>query len=499
MDEKIVTRFAPSPTGMMHIGSLRTALYSYLWARHNGGRFILRIEDTDQERFVPGAIEQIINTLKWAGLDYDEGPRLTLGGKIEERGERGPYIQSKRTAIYREHAEILLKSGQAYRCFCTKGDLDAMRADQQQRGVPPMYDRRCLQLADQQIQQKLQVKTSFVIRLKVPGDGYTVFKDVVRKRVQFENKLVDDQVLLKSDGFPTYHLAVVIDDHLMGVTDIIRGEEWLPSTPKHILLYQAFNWPIPSYAHLPLLVDRERKKLSKRRGDVSVEDYIKKGYLKDAILNFIAMLGWNPKTAEEIFSLPELVKRFDLGQVHKSAAVFDLEKLDWINGKYIRSLPASAVRELAEQYLCSLPGYDKFKTNARFVESAIALEQSRIKKLADLPEAIGFFFNPELEYDADQLVWRKSDRGKTITALEKALVELVAFPADGFVKAKLEPALLAFAAEQGIDNGTMFWPIRYALSGKDKSPSPFEIMGVLGQEQSLARIKAALEKLKKAN
>ncbi len=498
MDTKIITRFAPSPTGMMHVGSLRTALYSYLWARHNGGRFILRIEDTDQERFVPGATEQIINTLEWAGLDYDEGPRLTPDGQIEEQGERGPYIQSKRTAIYQKHAEMLLKSGHAYRCFCTKADLDAMRADQQKRGVPPMYDRRCLQLTDQQIQQKLQAKTPFVVRLKVPREGCTAFKDVVRKRVQFENKLIDDQVLLKSDGFPTYHLAVVIDDHFMGVTDILRAEEWLPSTPKHILLYQAFDWPVPSYAHLPLLVNRERKKLSKRHGDVSVDDYIKKGYLKDAILNFIALLGWNPKTAEEIFTLPELVKRFELGQVHKSAAVFDLEKLDWINGKYLRSLPVSAVRELAEQYLCSLPGYDKFKANTQFIESAIALEQSRVKKLADLPDAIGFFFTPELEYDAVKLVWRKSDRGKTITALEKALTRLEEFPPEDFVKAKLEPALLAFAQEQGIDNGTMFWPIRYALSGKDKSPSPFEIMGVLGREQSLVRIKAALEKLKTA-
>lgn len=499
MNTKIVTRFAPSPTGMMHIGSLRTALYSYLWARHNGGRFILRIEDTDQERFVPGAIEQIIKTLKWAGLDYDAGPVLAADGQIEEAGESDLYIQSKRTAIYRKYVEDLINKGHAYRCFCTKAELDAMRADQQQRGVPPMYDRRCLQLTDQQIQQKLQAKTPFVVRLKVPREGYTVFKDVVRKRVQFENKLVDDQVLLKSDGFPTYHLAVVIDDHLMGVTDIIRGEEWLPSTPKHILLYQALGWPIPSYAHLPLLVNRERKKLSKRHGDVSVDDYIKKGYLKDAILNFIALLGWNPKTAEEIFSLPELVKRFDLGQVHKSAAVFDLEKLDWINGKYIRTLPISKVRELSEQYLCSLPGYDKFKANTKFVENAIALEQPRIKKLVDLPDAIGFFFNPELKYDADQLVWRKSDRAKTIVALEKALIKLAAFPANDFTKAKLEPALLTFAAEQGIDNGTMFWPIRYALSGKDKSPSPFEIMGVLGREQSRVRIKAALEKLKKAD
>ncbi len=497
MNKNIVTRFAPSPTGMMHVGSLRTALYSYLWARHNGGKFILRIEDTDRERFVPGAIEQIVRTLNWAGFDYDEGPVLTSDGKIQERGQNGPYIQSKRTAIYREYTKQLIDHGHAYRCFCTREDLEAMRTDQQQRGVPPMYDRRCLQLTEQQIKQKLDQKTPYVVRLKVPRDGYTVFKDVIRKRVQFENKLVDDQVLLKSDGFPTYHLAVVIDDHLMGVTDIIRGEEWLSSTPKHIFLYQAFRWPVPSYAHLPLLVDRERKKLSKRRGDVAVDDYIKKGYLKDAILNFIVLLGWNPKTAEEIFTLPELVKRFELAQVHKAAAVFDLEKLNWVNGKYLRTLPVPRVRELSEQYLCSLPGYQDYRANTKFIEKAIALEQSRIKKLSDLPEAIGFFFSEKLDYDPAQLVWRKSDRPKTILAMQKALDRLELFTEADFVQAKLEPALLAFAKEQGIDNGTMFWPLRFALSGKERSPSPFEIMGVLGKTQSLRRIQSGLNRLKK--
>lgn len=496
MDTKIVTRFAPSPTGMMHVGSLRTALYSYLWARHNGGQFILRIEDTDRERMVPGATEQIINTLKWAGLEYDAGPILAPDGQLIERGEQGPYIQSKRTAIYRKYAEELVKKGHGYRCFCPPADLEAMRADQQKRGVPPMYDRRCLQLTDQQIQQKLQARLPFVVRLKVPRGGYTVFKDVVRQRVQFENKLVDDQVLLKSDGFPTYHLAVVVDDHFMEVTDVIRGEEWLPSTPKHILLYQAFGWTPPHYAHLPLLVNRERKKLSKRQGDVAVDDYIKKGYLKDAILNFIALLGWNPKTAEEVFSLAELVKRFNLNQVHKAPAVFDLEKLDWINGKYIRSLPVSQVRDLSEQYLCSLPGYDNSRANTRFVENAIALEQPRIKKLSDLPEAIGFFFSPKLEYNPARLIWRKSDRTKTEAALEIALKQLAAMPSDDFNKAKLETTMLAFAKGRGIDNGTMFWPMRYCLSGKEKSPSPFEIMSVLGKERTLQRLTAGLEKLK---
>ncbi len=497
MNKNIVTRFAPSPTGMMHVGSLRTALYSYLWARHNGGKFILRIEDTDRERLVPGATEQIIRTLNWAGIDYDEGPKLTADGKIIQSGENGPYIQSQRTAIYRQYSEQLIKTGHAYRCFCTKSDLEAMRSDQQQRGVPPMYDRRCLKLTAPQIREKLEAKTPFVVRLKVPREGYTVFKDVIRKRVQFENKLIDDQVLLKSDGFPTYHLGVVVDDHLMGVTDITRSEEWIPSTPKSIILYQAFGWSVPNYAHLPLLVDRERKKLSKRRGDVAVDDYIKKGYLKEAILNFIALLGWNPKTTEELFTLPELVHRFELSQVHKPAAVFDLEKLDWINGKYIRALPVARVRELSEHYLGSVPGYNDYRANTKFIEQAIALEQPRIKKLSDLPEAIGFFFHSRLEYDSAKIVWRKSDPAQTIAAMEKALVKLNSFSEDDFTKARLEPALREYAREQGIDNGTMFWPLRYALSGKDCSPSPFEIMEVLGKSRSLERIQFGLDKLKK--
>ncbi len=494
-EQQIVTRFAPSPTGMLHIGGLRTALYSYLWARHNAGKFILRIEDTDQERYVEGAVEQIIKTLNWAGLEYDEGVVMDKNGKISQAGENGPYIQSQRLPIYQEHIEKLLETGKAYRCFCTPEDLKEMRQEQVARGVAPMYDRRCLKLSRQKQKEYLDAGRPYVVRLKIPQGGFTVFKDIVRKRVQFENKLIDDQVLMKSDGYPTYHLAVVVDDHLMGVNVVIRGEEWLPSTPKHILIYEAFGWDIPQYAHLPLLVNKERRKLSKREGDVSVDDFVKKGYLKDAILNFIALLGWNPKTTEEVFTLPELMKKFDLADVHKAAAVFDTDKLDWLNGKYIRQLTPEELLKKSEQYISSLPGYKKYGQDKKFMAAAISLEQPRIKKLSDLPEAIGFFLDDNLEYSAKDLVWRKSDLTHTEAALKKAAEKLETFSEADFAKDKLEPAMLAYSKDIGIDNGTMFWPVRYALSGKKHSPSPFEIMEVLGKERSLKRIQAGLSKL----
>jgi glutamyl-tRNA synthetase len=496
MKNQVVTRFAPSPTGMMHIGSLRTALYSYLWARHQNGKFILRIEDTDQERFVPGATEQIIETLHWAGLDYDEGVFLDASKKQISKGENGPYIQSQRSLIYQEYAQKLLATGQAYRCFCTRSDLDKMRQQQAARGVPPHYDRRCLKLSAAQQEANLKAGKPYVIRLKVPRTGFTAFKDVIRKQVKFANELIDDQVLVKSDGLPTYHLAVVVDDHLMGVNCVIRGEEWLPSTPKHILLYRAFDWQPPSYAHLPLLVDKNRRKLSKRHGDVSVTDYIKKGYLKDALLNFIALLGWNPKTAEEILTLPQLVEKFELSAVHKAAAVFDTEKLDWVNGKYLRNLPVAELYKLALPYIKNIPEFTELPKSKELVMAALSLEQTRIKKLSELPEIIGFFFTTKLDYQVKDLIWRKSDKSKTITAIEAAINKLQRLAADKFEAKYLEKTMLAFAKSEGIDNGTMFWPLRYALSGKDRSPSPFEIMGVLGKEESLARIKIGLNKLK---
>ncbi|EKD49720.1 MAG: hypothetical protein ACD_63C00064G0002 [uncultured bacterium] len=492
MSKNVTTRFAPSPTGMMHIGSLRTALYSYLLARHNGGKFVLRVEDTDKERSKFGALENFLKTLHWAGLEYDEGP-IFADGKINHKGENGPYIQSERTEIYREHAEKLVKSGHAYYCFCTKEDLDKMRKEQENRGAAPMYDRRCLKLTRERIKENLAKKIPHVVRLRMPREGVTVFKDIVRGRISFENKNIDDQVLLKSDGFPTYHLAVVVDDHLMKVSHIIRGEEWLSSTPKHVVLYDAFGWRMPEVAHLPLIIDKSGKKLSKRYGDVSVESFIKKGYLREALLNFIAFLGWNPKDEREIFPIDELVKEFDLKNVNKSAAVFDMDRLDWINGKYIREMSIEDLIEKASPYLKNFA--KDFSKD--YIAKAIELEKTRVKKLSDLPEMLDFFFKKNLDYDVKKLIWKKADKEETVSALQKGIEKLESINEKDFTKEKLEEIMLNFAKKNGIGNGTIFWSMRYAMSGKEKSPSPFEIMGVLGKEESLMRIQKGLDDLRR--
>ncbi|MBI4231980.1 glutamate--tRNA ligase, partial [Candidatus Peregrinibacteria bacterium] len=342
----IKTRFAPSPTGYLHVGGLRTALYSYLFARKNKGKFILRIEDTDQERYVEGALENLMKTLHWAGLEYDEGP-MPDGS---EKGGHGPYIQSKRSEIYREQVQKLLDSGHAYRCFCSKERLDEMRERQKSNKEATMYDRKCLDLPESEIQKNLEAGIPFVIRQKVPYE-LIKFKDLIRGNVQFHGKTIDDQILVKSDGFPTYHLANVVDDHLMEITHVIRGEEWLPSTPKHIALYLAFGWQAPEFAHLPLLLNEDRSKLSKRQGHVAVEEYIKAGYTKEAVLNFVAFLGWNPGAGEEkeIYTLTELVEAFSLEKVHKAGAIFNLEKLDWFNWRWQKEEFINWLHKLAKE------------------------------------------------------------------------------------------------------------------------------------------------------
>jgi len=323
------TRFAPSPTGFLHVGGLRTALYSYLSAKQSKGKFIVRIEDTDQERSVPGAIEDILNTLHWAGLDPDEGVMMEKG-VVVQKGDKGPYIQSERLEIYQKYAQELLKKGSAYPCFCAKDRLDQMRKDQQAHKQAPMYDRMCLSLSDEEVKNKIDAGESHVLRLKIPQSEKITFTDDIRGSLTFQGHTVDDQVLLKSDGFPTYHLAHVVDDHLMDIELVIRGEEWLSSLPKHLLLFQELGWKAPRYAHVPLLLNKDKSKLSKRQNDVATEEYIEKGYLPEALINFLALLGWNPGTEQEIFSLKELTELFSLDRVQKGGAIFDLEKLNWL-------------------------------------------------------------------------------------------------------------------------------------------------------------------------
>ena len=341
----IKTRFAPSPTGYLHIGSLRTALYAYLFARQKKGKLILRIEDTDQNRFVEGAVESLIRTLQWAGITYDEGP--------EVGGSNSPYIQSERLELYKKEVQVLLDKGQAYRCFCSMERLDEMRKEQQERKQAPMYDKKCRKRSHEEIHQLLEQNSPHVIRMAIPENEILRFRDVVRGDLEFASNTIDDQVLMKSDGFPTYHLANVVDDHDMGITHVIRAEEWLPSTPKHIYLYKAFEWKMPEFAHIPLILNPDKSKLSKRQGDVAVEDYRAKGYLPEAMINFIVLLGWNPGGGEtnEIFSMEELIAQFDLEKVHKSGAVFDLNRLKWINGEYLRKLSPEAFIEKYTTYL----------------------------------------------------------------------------------------------------------------------------------------------------
>ena len=321
-------RFAPSPTGYLHVGGLRTALYNYLFARNCKGKFILRIEDTDRNRYVPGAVENLISTLSWAGIDYDEGP--------DKGGEYGPYLQSERLDIYKEHADSLIKNKKAYYCFCSSGRLTSLREKQQKQNLQAMYDKHCLSLSEEEIRYNLSEGLPHVIRLNVEPGKKIKFNDYIRKEIEFSSDVVDDQVLIKTDKYPTYHLANVVDDHLMKITHVIRGDEWLSSTPKHVILYEAFGWEIPIFAHLPLLLNADRSKLSKRQGDVAVEDYKNKGYLKEALVNFVALLGWTAGDNKEYYDINELISKFSLDRVNKSGAVFNIEKLNWLNEEHLR-------------------------------------------------------------------------------------------------------------------------------------------------------------------
>ena len=350
--ERIRTRFAPSPSGFLHVGGLRTALYSYLFAKQHGGKFILRIEDTDVKREVENAAEIIYKNLKWAGIKYDEGP--DIGGSY------GPYIQSQRLEIYKNYTDKLIENNNAYHCFCSEETLEKMREEQIAKKQIPKYDRRCLSLNGDEVKEKLKSGAPFTLRMKIPENRIVEIEDIVRGKVLFHTNELDDQILLKSDGFPTYHLAVVVDDYLMKISHVIRSEEWLPSTPKHVLLYEYFGWEPPKWVHLSLILNPDKTKMSKRKGDVSVEDYTEKGYLPEAMLNFLAFLGWNPGTEKEVYSMKELIRDFSLEKVHKAGAIFNIEKLDWLNGHYIRRLSLDELEKYVVPFLIKyFPNYDE--------------------------------------------------------------------------------------------------------------------------------------------
>lgn len=500
---KIRVRIAPSPTGFVHVGNLRTVLYNYLFARHYEATFIVRIEDTDQNRFTEGATEDFLRTLEWAGLDYDEGPVLK-NNKIKEVGEFGPYFQSQRLDIYQNQIKHLLDKHKAYYCFCTKKRIDELRDQQRKDKLPPKYDGCCRKLNKEEIQKRLDSGENYVIRFKMPESKDVIFEDEIRGSIVVNTKDLDDYVLIKSDGFPTYHFANVIDDHLMKITHVLRGEEWIASTPKHILLYEAFSWHPPVFAHLPQILNEQGKKMSKRHDkDVSVKDFIDKGYLKEALLNFISLLGWNSGTEQDIFSMEELKKQFTLDRVHKSGAIFDLEKLDWINGMYLRELSLDKFTEaclpfLEQAKLVKPEGQDFLiiETNEKIKKSQLKkyleLAQSRIKKLTEVGELTEIYFKP-LKYKPEVLVWRKSDAETTKKVLKKLLTLFKSFKKEDFNLTKIEAELKAFIENENLDNGSVLWPLRTALSGKEKSPGPFELASVLGKEKIIERLKIAID------
>ncbi len=484
-EKRVRTRFAPSPTGYMHIGNLRTAIYTYLIAKKNGGDFILRIEDTDRERYVDGAVQKIYDTLNVCGLKWDEGP--DVGGPV------GPYIQSERMGIYKEYAEQLVKSGHAYYCFCTKERLDEMHRQQQEAKVSNMmYDRRCRDLSEEEIQKNLAEGKSYVIRQKIPETGTTTFHDVLYGDITVDNATLDDQILLKADGLPTYNFANVVDDHLMGITHVVRGNEYLSSTPKYNLLYEAFGWDIPEYIHVEHIMRDSTHKLSKRDGDAYFGDFVEKGYLVPAIMNYIALLGWAPKGENEIFSLEELVKEFDISGLSKAPAVFDPVKMKAINAEYIRRLSHDEFKALAMPYIRQTVK----REDADFDVLLDAL-QPRTELLTDIPEKVDFI--DEVPEYSEELYFNKKMKTNAETGLEalKMILPVLESISD-WNEETVHAALFAEIEKQGVKNGWMLWPLRTALSGKAMTPGGgVELCVILGKDESIKRVKAAIEKLGK--
>ena len=479
---KIRTRYAPSPTGRMHVGNLRTALYEYLIARHEGGDFILRIEDTDQERFFEGALEIIYHTLEETGLDYDEGP--------DKPGDCGPYVQSERVeaGIYMDYAKQLVEKGEAYYCFCTKERLESLKQTIAGKEIM-LYDKHCFHLPKEEVEAKLAAGEPFVIRQNIPNEGTTSFFDDIYGEITVDNAELDDMILIKSDGYPTYNFANVVDDHLMGITHVVRGNEYLSSTPKYIRLYDAFGWEPPVFVHLPLITDEEHHKLSKRSGHSSFEDLVEQGFLPEAIINFVALLGWSPEGTEEIFSLKQLIEAFDYKRVNKSPAVFDMVKLRWMNGEYIKNMDFEAYKKYALPYVDQAVKRDVDK------DKILELMKTRIEVFPDIPEKIDFF--DELpEYDVAMYTHKKMKTNSEI-ALEvlKETLPILEAQEDYSLDA-LHDLIMKYIGEKAVKNGVVLWPLRTAVSGKQSTPGgAFEIMEILGKEESLARIRKGIEKL----
>ena len=488
---KVRTRFAPSPTGRMHVGNLRTALYAYLIAKHEGGDFILRIEDTDQERFVEEALDIIYRTLEKTGLKHDEGP--------DKDGGVGPYVQSERQAqgIYLKYAKQLIEEGKAYYCFCDKERLESLRqtitTESGETKEIVVYDKHCLHLSKEEVEAKLAAGVPYVIRQNSPTEGTTTFHDELYGDVTVPNNELDDMILIKSDGFPTYNFANVVDDHLMGITHVVRGNEYISSSPKYTLLYQAFGWEEPKYIHCPLITDENHQKLSKRSGHSSFEDLIEQGFVAEAVVNYVALLGWSPDSNQEIFSLEDLVREFDYHRINKSPSVFDINKLKWMNGEYLKAMDADRFKELVTPYIREVIKKDLD------LDKICPLVQTRMEILPDVKELVDFF--EELpDYDVQMYCHKKmkTNLQNSLEILKEEYEILKDF--DEWTLDALHDRLMAYIGEKGIKNGTGLWPIRTAVSGKQSTPGgAFEIMEIIGKEESLKRMETGIRKLEQAN
>ncbi|MCK9425993.1 MAG: glutamate--tRNA ligase [Ignavibacteriaceae bacterium] len=476
-------RFAPSPTGYLHVGGLRTALYNYLFAKKNNGAFILRIEDTDRTRLVEGAVENLITTLKWAGLDYDEGP-----GKD---GGFGPYVQSERLDIYKKYTDELVRQKKAYYCFCTSDRLKQLRDEQQKTSVQSKYDKHCLHINETEISEKLKNNEPYVIRLNVQPDEMIRIDDIIRGEVIFNSNVVDDQILLKSDGYPTYHLANVVDDHLMKITHVIRGEEWLSSTPKHILLYKYFGWEIPKFAHLPLLLNPDKSKLSKRQGDVAVEDYRAKGYLKEALVNFVALLGWSAGDDREFYYLDELCESFSLERVNKAGAVFNIEKLQSMNFAHLQKKSDEEFLKLLKEEL-AVSSFNNHSLNDEKLLLIIHSMKERINFVKEIILNGSYFLTRPQSYDLEAI--KKHWTHESAQLLQKFAKTI--HDIENPLKEDYENVLHKVAEEAGVKNAAIIHPLRLAVSGVSGGPGLFDILFILGKEETIDRINIAKELVK---
>ncbi|NTW22187.1 glutamate--tRNA ligase [Candidatus Falkowbacteria bacterium] len=492
-------RFAPSPTGFLHIGSLRTVLFNYLIVKALEGTFILRIEDTDQKREVAGAAEHLVEILAWLDIHFDESP---LSG-----GPFGPYVQSQRRDIYDRYAAEILESGHAYRCFCSSEEIAAMKEEQMANKLPPRYDRRCRNLSSEEVEARVARGDAFTIRQAMPLEGEVTAFDELRGDITFKAENLEDHVLIKTDGMPTYQFANVVDDHLMEISHVVRGDEWLSSFPKNVLLYRNFGWEPPKFVHIPLVLNKEGGKLSKRHGDVAVEDYRTKGYLPEALLNFCALLGWHSKSDTEIMPLDQIISEFKIKDIGTSPAIFDTEKLDYINGHYIRQKTVHELVDLVLPYLVEgklldvqdgqwLNNLTGEKVSRQQLELFVGLAHDRLKKLSEINDLTDYLFQPKLKYEGSLLVWKKSDAETTKKNLEAAADVLERIPETEWTRFTIEEALMNHIRSAMITVGEVLWPARVAMTGRDKSPGPFEVAEALGKEKAIDRIRAGAVKLK---